>query len=293
LNAPNSVEAPDQRRARRLGLWLLLTAIVAPMAWALGYSLLYSTGGIGLLSEGWTLRHWRSALASGGMAASIVLSVTVAGVVTTLASMGALAITLIAPPTCRRGWLPALLCIPLATPAAVSGLLAYQILNPGGLLGRLAFHAGWIATPSEFPPLVNDRWAFGMICAQMLTALPLLTLFFLGAWTTARIDRYCRLAESLGATRMQARLRIALPMLLRRGAPLLTLVFLWQLGAYEIPLLLGRQSPQMFSVLTQRHFGQFDLEQRPEAFALAVAYLLLAGAGLLLLRGGNRGATGK
>ena len=48
--------------------------------------------------------------------------------------------------------------------------------------------------------------------------------------------------------------------------------------AYEIPLLLGRQSPQMFSVLTQRHFGQFDLGQRPEAFTLAVTYLLLSGA---------------
>ncbi|MFO1094416.1 MAG: ABC transporter permease subunit [Planctomycetaceae bacterium] len=183
--------------------------------------------------------------------------------------------------------------MPLATPSALAALLGYQILSPGGLLGRLAFHVGTIESPSELVPLVNDRWAVGIIVTQTLTAAPLMTLFFRGAWKAAHLDRYCRLAESLGATPQQARLRVALPMLLRRGAPLMMLVFLWQLGAYEVPLLLGRQSPQMFSVLTQRHFGQFDLHQRPEAFALSVAYLLLAGAGLWLYLRRRRDADRK
>jgi hypothetical protein len=65
LSAPADFESPDQRLARRIGLGLLLAGIVAPMAWALAYSLLYSLGGIGLLSDGWTLRHWRSACTSG------------------------------------------------------------------------------------------------------------------------------------------------------------------------------------------------------------------------------------
>jgi putative spermidine/putrescine transport system permease protein len=298
LNAPANLESSDQRLARRVGLLLLLAGIVAPMAWALVYSALYSFGGIGLLSEGWTLWHWRSALTSGGLVPSLILSVAVAATVAALTTIGALTITLLsAVPRCgrsptvphnrpkvsRNGWLRALLCLPLATPAVVAGLMAYQVLNPGGLLSRLVCHTGAIESPSDFPALVNDRWAIGIILTQFMTALPLLTLFFLAAWTSAHVDRYCRLAESLGATPTQARLRIALPMLLRRALPLITLIFLWQLGTYEIPLLLGRQSPQMFSVLTQRHFGQFDLEQRPEAFTLAVTYLLLTGAGLLIL----------
>lgn len=291
MNARPDLEASDERIARRLGLWLLFAAIVAPMAWALGYSVLYSTGGIGLLSQGWTLQHWRSALTSGGLISSLGLSLTVAAVSTSLASLGALGITLVAPPARGRQWLSILLCLPLATPAAVSALLAYQILSPGGLIGRLAFHTGAITSPSEFLPFVNDRWAIGIVVTQTLTAVPLLTLFFRGAWTTAHLDRFCRLAESLGATPRQARLNVALPMLARRGAPLMMLVGLWQLGTYEIPLLLGRQSPQMFSVLTQRHFGQFDLHQRPEAFTLAVTYLLLAVTGLLLfLRGRSHAA---
>jgi len=89
--------------------------------------------------------------------------------------------------------------------------------------------------------------------------------------------------RKLGATRWQARQQVALPMLLSRGRPMILLTFLFNLGSYEIPLLLGRQSPQMFSVLTQRRFGQFDLMQRPEAFVLAITYFLLVGLGLRLL----------
>lgn len=283
MRAPASLESPDQRVARRIGLALLLAVIVAPMAWAFSYSVLYSIGAIGLLSDGWTLRHWRSALASGGLVSSLALSISVAAVVTTFSTLGALTITLVAPPPRSGRWLPALLCLPLATPAAIAALIAYQLLNPGGLFSRVAFHAGVVTSPTDFPALVNDRWALGIVLTQFLTSLPLLALFFLAAWTSARVERYCQLAESLGATPRQARLRVALPMLLRRGLPVVTLVFLWQLGTYEIPLVLGRQSPQMFSVLTQRHFGQFDLDQRPEAFTLAVTYLLLTAGGLLLL----------
>jgi hypothetical protein len=38
----------------------------------------------------------------------------------------------------------------------------------------------------------------------------------------------------------------------------------------------------MFSVLTQRKFGQFNLLERPQAFALATTYLLLVAAGVQL-----------
>jgi putative spermidine/putrescine transport system permease protein len=72
-------------------------------------------------------------------------------------------------------------------------------------------------------------------------------------------------------------------MLLNRGRQMIILTFLLNLGSYEIPLLLGRQSPQMFSVLTQRKFGQYNLLERPEAFVLATTYLLLVGLGVKLM----------
>jgi putative spermidine/putrescine transport system permease protein len=283
LSSAHELETRDERLSRGLGHALLWGGIVAPVAWAMGYSLLYSLGAIGLLNRGWTLRHWDAALTTGGLRESAALSLSVAGLVTALASSGALAITLAFAGSRSARPLLSLMCIPLAAPAAVTALMGYEMLNPGGLLSRMAFHGGWIRSPANFPALVNDPLAIGIIILQAAASFPLLTLFFAGAWQTAGVERYCRVAESLGATHWQARRQIALPMLVRRGAPAITLVFLWQLGSYEIPLLLGRQAPQMFSVLIQRHSGQFDLEQRPQAFALAVTYLLLAGSILATL----------
>jgi putative spermidine/putrescine transport system permease protein len=264
------------------GLLLVVLLIALPMAWVIGYSLLYSLGGIGYLSKGWTLDYWRRAFPQDGIGASLLLSTTVAAVVTLLGSAVALCVLLIAPEMRHRRTLLALLCLPLATPVSVVAFFTLQLLANGGFFARLAFHAGLIRTPGDFPPLVNDRWCVGIVLAHLFTTVPMLTLYFSQLWTTARVDRYCELAESLGASRRTARLCVALPLLLRRGRSLIVLVFLWTLGSFEIPLLLGRQSPQMFSVMASRRAGVFDLTQRPAAFVLATVYFLLV-SGLLML----------
>ena len=279
----NSRHSLDRNAGRWIGLALLGLFIVFPMGWVVVYSALYSLGAIGALSQGWTLKHWQSAFLVGGLKDSLYFSPLIAATVTLIAVSGSLSLVLIAPQSRNSPLTLATLGIPLATPSAVMAVMVYQILNPGGFLSRLCFHAGWIISPSQFPVLVNDPWAIGIVIAQSCSALPLLTLFFLKTWTSARIDRYCTLAQALGASRMQARLQIALPMLLNRGWQMIMLTFLLNLGSYEIPLLLGRQSPQMFSVLTQRRFGQFNLLERPEAFVLATTYLLLVGLGVRLM----------
>lgn len=279
----NSGLAIRRNAGQWVGLLLLVIAIVFPMSWVIGYSLLYSLGRIGSLSQGWTFKHWQAAFLVGGLKESLIFSPLIAGVVTLIAVVTSLSVVLISPQLRHRSIVLATLGVPLATPAAVVAVMSYQILNPGGFLSRLCFHAGWITTPSEFPALVNDPWAIGIVIAQSCTAIPLLTLFFLKTWTTARIDRYCQLAQALGACQTRARWRIGLPMLLTRGRQMIILTFLLNLGSYEIPLLLGRQSPQMFSVLTQRRFGQFNLLERPQAFVLATTYVLLVGIGVKLM----------
>ena len=271
---------------RHAGQWpglALLAVIVIPTGWAITYSVVYSLGGIGTFSQGWTLKHWRSAFQAGGLKESLIFSSVIAGIVTLAALTGSLMVVLIAPQSRRSSLVLATLGIPLATPSAVMAVMAYQILNPGGFLSRLCFHAGMITSPSQFPAFVNDPWAVGIVVAQSCNALPLLTLYFLKVWTTARIDRYCMIAQALGSSTARARWRVALPMLLYRGRQMIMLTFLLNLGSYEIPLLLGRQSPQMFSVLTQQRFGQYDLLERPQAFVLATTYLLLVGMGVKLM----------
>lgn len=254
---------------------ILLVMMAFPMLWAFGYSVAYGLGGIGLLSDGWTLRHWNAALAGGGLAESLVFSLIIAVGVTLVTSVCSLGFVLWNPDARNSRWLLALLCLPLATPSAVAAVIADQWLSSGGILSRFAFHTGWIDSPSDFPALVNDRWAIGIALTLAVNNLAMLTLFLFKTWQSARVDQHCQVAESLGASRWQVRRRVALPLLLRRARPIVLLVFLFNLGSFEIPLLLGRQAPQMFSVLTQRRFGQFDLAQRPMAFVLATTYFTI------------------
>ena len=66
--------------------------------------------------------------------------------------------------------------------------------------------------------------------------------------------------------------------------PNTVLFFIYVMGAYEIPLMLGRQSPQMLSVLAMRKYARFDITQKPEAFVIAICYAVLVAAALLWFR---------
>jgi putative spermidine/putrescine transport system permease protein len=267
-----------------VGLLLLIVIVTLPVVWIIGYSALYSLGVIGRFRSGLTFMHWREAFAGQRVGISIVYSSLVAGVVVGLSTLLSLGLTMLLRRHRNDRRVLVALSIPMATPVVVIAFLVYQIFNPGGMLSRLAFHVGVIESPTDFPTLVNDVWSLGIVMAGLFGVVPLLTIFFLNAWSVTKVDRFLLLAESLGANRWQSRMMIIVPMLLNRGRSVILLMFLIQFGSYEVPLLLGRQSPQMMSVLTQRRFGQFDLSQRPQAFVIATAYLMLVGAGVVLLR---------
>lgn len=76
-----------------------------------------------------------------------------------------------------------------------------------------------------------------------------------------------------------------MPVLLRQSFPTLVLYFIFVMGSYEIPLLLGSQSPQMMSVLTIRKLQRFDLTDMPQAYVVGVLYtVFVVGVVVFLLR---------
>lgn len=256
--------------------------IAAPMIWAAGYSLAYSFGLIGLLSDGFTTRHWSAALFSGSLIDSLLFSIRMAASATLLTVGGVLTLLLVAPTLRFSKAASTIAIILMGAPAAVIALATLQIFRQGGFLSRLAYQCGLMGGAADFPVLTEDRFGVGILIALTCSQFPLAWLYFSQLWNSAKIDAACRQAEFLGATRSQARRRVALPMLLLRGRAIIVLLFLLGLGSFEIPYLLGRQSPQMFSVLIHRRFGQYDLRIRPEAFASATVYFALASLLLLL-----------
>jgi putative spermidine/putrescine transport system permease protein len=253
-----------------LGLFFLLT--VLPVAASLLYAALYGVGAVGLLSHGLTLEHWRRVLASHEVWASVGLSLYVAAAIVILTALLALPLALSLRTRLQSGVLPYALSLPLAIPGTVAAVLALQLLSGAGLLSRLAFHLDLTTGIAGFPSLVHDAALVGVIAAHTALAVPFFVLLFAELHTSERVSALQALAASLGASPRQTLARVTLPVLLRAAVPSLTLLFVVALGSFEIPWLLGRQAPQMLSVLTYRKYSLFDIAQKPEAYILALAY---------------------
>ena len=128
----------------------------------------------------------------------------------------------------------------------------------------------------DFPELVNDPLGAGIIISLVLMATPFFIILFANLYQSERLDAYKQLAATLGASAVQCRRKVLVPLLLRRAFPTLVLYFIFVMGSYEIPLLLGSQSPQMISVMAIRKLQRFDLADRPQAYIAGVLYSLLA-----------------
>lgn len=267
---------------------LLLLLIITPLLWIVGYSLLTSLRETETANTSWTIRHWMSIVGRSSIRYSLLHSLIVSSTVTMIVLSSTLAMLLVNPTIRRSRTFLTAVCITLGTPSTVIALLVSQLLGGGGLLSRLCHFLGIIDSPSSFPVLVNDRLGIGMTVALSITLLPLPLLYFSQLWQTLHLDRILALSESLGATPLQSRLYVALPMLLQRGYSILFLIFLLCLGSYEIPYLLGRQSPEMISVAVQRRTGIFEITTRPEAFVLATIYFLTCILLLLLFIHGRK-----
>ncbi len=255
-----------------MGLLLFLAIAVLPIAVSLSYALLYSLGLAGLLRAGLTLEPWRAVLGSGEIWESVGLSAAVAAAVVAFTAACGLALALGFRGRVDGGWLGYALYLPLALPGAVAAFYTFQMLTGGGLVARVLLRLGLLTGPASFIPLVQDRWAVGIIGTHTALAAPFFALLFARLYESERVEELVLLARSLGASSRQCRWRVQVPLLLHAASTNLALLFVVVLGSYEIPLLLGRQAPQMLSVLTMRKFASFDLHQKPEAFVVALLY---------------------
>lgn len=260
----------------RAGLPLFFLLAVLPVVLSLAYAALYGVGLAGLLSTGFTLEHWRRVITSQEVWSSAGLSVYVAGAVVLATTALALPLALALRERLEAGWLAPVLSFPLAIPGTVGAVLTLQLLAGAGLLSRVAYRLGLTAGVAGFPSLVQDRWLVGVIATHVALATPFFVFLFADLYRSERTADLLELARTLGANRRQRLLRVTLPLLLHAAVPSFSLLFILVLGSFEVPLLLGRQSPQMLSVLTYRKYGLFDLTQKPEAYILALGFTVLA-----------------
>lgn len=272
----------DTRRLDRAGIGLYLLWIALPIGLGLGYALLYSLGLTGLMSDGFTLAHWKAVLGGSVFWSSLAFSVWVAACSMLVAGGGALMTVMARREDLKTGRLPYLYYVPLTLPAMVVAFYAFQLLSRGGLLSRLAYRAGLVRGMESFPDLVNDGYGVGIVFAHVFMAFPFFCLLFGSLYRSERLDTYAELASSLGAGPKELKRRVLVPVLLRRAFPTLLLYFIFMLSSYEIPLLLGSRSREMISVLTIQKLQRFNLLDIPQAYVISVLYSVIVMAMLLL-----------
>ena len=259
-----------------------------------------STGGIALLAvvlagvhslggldwppaAGLSFEHWRAVLHGRVFWSAFGYSVVLTAATLGLALATALAIVLALGERVRHGLLGRVLYLPLAVPGTVAALLAYQLLGDSGLVSRAMFAFGWTQAPADFPALIFDPAGIGIVLTHGAMITPFFVLLFDRLREHERLALYLQQAETLGASRVQALLRIALPLLARGAAPVVAVYGVALLGAFEVPVLLGAAHPSMLSVAIQRRIGGLDLALRPQGYAMATLYLLLLIAAWALL----------
>ncbi len=164
-------------------------------------------------------------------------------------------------------------------------------LVASGAIGLLLADAGFLARlfgmPEGFPQLVATQWWTAVILEFAWKESAFVALVILGSISRSAMA-LSETASTLGASAWQRFCHVILPL---ARLPLVVsglVVFVYTLGSYESPWLLGPLAPEPLSVRAVRLFGSTQLSARPEAMATALTSVVIAvlaiAVGLLLVR---------
>jgi putative spermidine/putrescine transport system permease protein len=255
-----------------LSLFVLLTLV--PVVLGVGYALLYSLGLIGIISQGFTLNSWTEVLFGAEFWNTLLFSIWVAGASIGLAVALALFMVVRFARRLSTASMNFLLYLPLSIPAIVMAFLGFQLLSKSGFFSRIFYQMGALPEMEAFPDLINDQWGIGIIVCHVCMASPFFTILLHRIYINERVSDLERLAGTLGANSRAIFRKVTLPVLWRKALPTIALYFVFALGSYEIPLLLGSQSKEMISVHIIRKLQKYNLMDIPEAYAVSVLYTL-------------------
>ena len=163
----------------------------------------------------------------------------------------------------------------LTVPHLVGAIGMLYLFSQSGTFARLAAEWGMIARPSEFPAMVFDPYAIGIILQYVWKEVPFIGVIILANMQALGED-YESVARSLGANRWQSFRYVLLPLIFPGVLSASIIVFAFTFGAYEIPALLGANYPAALPVLAYRKYTDVDLAARPEAMAMAIVIALLS-----------------
>lgn len=271
----------SEKGVQRLKIWLLLTpalsvivllflgGLVSGFARSLNYFPL-----IGLDDPNFDA--YRSIFSDDRFLQSFILTFYIAFTSTLIASVLAVASALLLRPRFRgKRFVHFFFSLNLTIPHLVGAIGVLYLFSQSGLISRLTTAAGVTDTPADFPAMVADPYAIGIILQYIWKEVPFIGVIVLAILLSVGED-YESVARSLGASRWQAFRYVTLPLIMPGVVSASIIVFAFTFGAFEIPFLLGRTSPAALPVLAFRSYTNVDLAARPEAMAMAMVIAFLS-----------------
>jgi len=226
---------------------------------------------------GFSLAAYARVLANPDFLPSFALTFHIAFTSTILsAAFGVGAALLIRGSGAGRGAMTFLFQLNLTVPHVVGAIGMLYLFSQSGSFARLGHAIGLIERPADFPALVFDPHAIGIILHYVWKEVPFIGTIVLAQMQAIGPDHEAS-ARSLGASRWQAFRHVLLPLILPGLLGASAISFAFAFGAYEIPAILGASHPQALPVLAWRSYTATDLATRPDALAMTVVIALLSG----------------
>ncbi len=254
---------------------LYLGALLAVLLQSLGYAPLY---GINTFP---TLRYFREVWHAPQFWASLELTLRYALIPTTIGTGLSIYLALVLRPHVRgRRLFSILYKLPLMVPYLVGVALTLLIWSNGGLIARLLFALGVIESTNDFPRLLNTSGGIGVMLVYLWKQVPFQTLL-LTSILVGHDPNQEAAASLLGARPRQVFWWVTLPRLMPGIVSATLIVFAFNFGAFEVPLILGG-TPNTLPVEAWRAFSDPDVERRLYGAAIVVVVCTLLGALLYL-----------
>ena len=211
-----------------------------------------------------------------GFLQSLVLTFHIAFTSTLIASILAVASALLLRPAFRgKRIVHFFFSLNLTIPHLVGAIGVLYLFQNSGLVSRIMTGLDIISKPADFPAMVFDPWAIGIIIQYVWKEIPFIGVIVLAILLSVGED-YESVARSLGANRWQAFRQVTLPLIMPGVVSASVIVFAFTFGAFEIPYLLGRTFPAALPVLAYQSYTDVDLAARPQAMAMAMVIAFIS-----------------
>ncbi len=265
-----------------MGGWLRISLLLAPAMLVIGVlfaggiftALVQSLGYMPAVGQtDLSLDAYREILTGGEFLSSLALTFYVAGastgISTVLAVLAALALR-------RTGGRVSSVVfqLPITIPHLVAAVGIALVISQTGLGARLAAALGLIGEPRDFPALLYDKYAVGIIITYVWKEVPFIALVVLASLRGVASELE-DVARTLGASAWQRFWYVVFPVISPAVMAASLIVFAFTFGAFEVPYLLGKTYPTILPVTAFNEYRDTDLAARPIAMAINVLITLI------------------